>query len=202
MTESVHTFKYSSSIHRPRLNCTNCWIVGTIFQRTINISIINSPQGSFPLFVARSRPLLGWANPNDWPGSDQMRLQTITGLFPPANFLPLTAEQPPQATNKHPQSLVSTNLSLWCSAVSVSWPLTYAPLSIRQLRMYAQLASDLWCWQPLILGSQPMSIDPPVTGVPSPLGCGRALFWGHGATTLSTSWPSYFTGVKEILQWK
>lgn len=139
-----------------------------IFDTTINIPIINSPQGSFPLFAVRRRPLLGRANPNDWPGSDQMRLQTITGLFPAANFLPLTAEQPPQATNKHPQSLLSTSLGLWCSAISVSWPLTYTPPSIRQLKMYAQLASDLWCEHPLILRSHPMLIDPPAARVSAP----------------------------------
>lgn len=148
------------------------------------MSIINSPQGTFPLFVVRGRALLGQVNPNDWPGSDQMRLQTITGLFPPANFLLLTAEQPPQTTNKNPQSLVSTSLGFWCSAVSVSWPLTYTPPSIRQLKMYAQLASDLWCEQPLILISQPMPIDQLGCWSSSTSGCCRPPTW-------TTSWPSY-----------
>lgn len=106
-----------------------------------------------------------------------MRLQTITGLFPPANFLPLSAEQQqPPPTNKHPQSLVSTSPGLWRSAVPVSWPLTYTPPFIRQLKMYAQLASDPW---PLILGSQPMPIDAPGCWSSSTSGGWLPLFWGH-----------------------
>lgn len=128
MTGRVRThFQIFLFDHLPLWSCLNCSIVARYSKTIINLSIINTPQGCFPLFRKKSWPLLGWENPNGWPGSAQMRLQTITGLFPPANFLPLTAEQPLPVTNSPSSPSVKAfdvQPCLYCGL----WPTHHRPL--------------------------------------------------------------------------